>query len=230
MLESSPGVAHLVRNVVVSQRKGEVCQWYDLHLLRSALTALTYFPALTSVTLDGLWFGESKLYQLPPSHVSFPSVRRLCISACTFDAFDDIQQLCNAFPALDSLQLEGVWWGRWTSNQGFANGGVTSQFVLKELDLGSCFSRDKVLEWLLSKLPKPTIETLRLPLIGAYDTRLRDLLLFIGPSLRHLELGSPSMSTVRTRSMSPFYRFRSLHTNTVSSHVAGRTQTFGVIS
>lgn len=202
MLDESPDIAFHVRNVVVAQKKGEVCQWYDLHLLHSALHTLARLPSLTSVKFDGLWFGAPKDTQPTLRQVKFPSVRRLCISTCTFDAFDDVQQLCTAFPSLARLQFDGVWWGRWASDQGFAHGDRhgAQALALRELDLGSCFSRDRVIDWLLATLPEPSVESLRLPLVGAYDTRLCDLLEFIGPSLRHLELGSPSSSTVRTRS------------------------------
>lgn len=203
MLDASITVVCHVQSIVLSQKKGDVCQWYDLHLLHTTLATLSRFPSLTSFTLDGLWFGVSRQGQVRPCHVTFPSVRRLCISSCTFDAFDDIQQLCNAFPALSCLQFDGVWWGRWNGDQAFVTGIMSdaspSTSALKELDLGSCFSRDKIIDWLLTSLPKSSVETLRLPLVGAYDTRLKDLLKFVGSSLRHLELGSPSSSTVRHR-------------------------------
>jgi hypothetical protein len=202
MLDTSPAATYHVRNVVLTQKKGEACQWYDLHLLYSAFKIISCFPSLESVTLDGLWFGAPKTASVSSYGIAFPSVHRLCISTCTFDAFDDVEQLCHAFPNVSRLQFDGVWWGRWISDQGFARGVKelsTSAVHLKELDLGSCFSRDKVIDWLLETLSEPSVETLRLPLIGAYDMRLRDLLAFIGPSLRHLEIGSPSSSTVKNR-------------------------------
>ncbi|GJF00621.1 hypothetical protein PsYK624_169150 [Phanerochaete sordida] len=203
LLDESPDIAFHVRTVVVAQKKGEVCQWYDLHLLHAALHALARFPALSAVTFDGLWFGAPSDGSDTPCApaLSFPSVRRLTVSTCTFDAFADVQALCAVFPRLARLQFDGVWWGRWAADQGFARGDKTGAhpLALRELDLGSCFSRDRVIDWLLATLPEPSVERLRLPLVGAYDTRLCDLLKFVGPSLRHLELGSPSSSTVRTR-------------------------------
>ncbi|EKM51429.1 uncharacterized protein PHACADRAFT_187939 [Phanerochaete carnosa HHB-10118-sp] len=201
MLDKSPDIAFHVRDVVLSQKKGEMCQWYDLHLLHSALYILARFPSLTSVKFDGLWFGAPKDSENTPHRLTFPTVRRLCVSTCTFDAFDDVQQLCAVFPALSRLQFDGVWWGRWAADKGFASGDKqgAKPLMLRELDLGSCFSRDRVIDWLLATLPEPSVERLRLPLVGAYDTRLRDLLQFVGPSLQHLELGSPSSSTIRTR-------------------------------
>lgn len=204
IIEGCPDIVRHVQTVVLSQKKGEVCQWYDLHLLHSALETVSHFPSLTEFTLDGLWFGVSKQGQFTPRSVTLPSVRRLRLSSCTFDAFEDIQQLCDAFTALSCLQLDGVWWGRWGPDRGLATSVASdaspSASTLKELELGSCFSRDKIIDWLLNTLPsEPSIETLVLPLVGAYDTRLKDLLNFIGPSLRHLELGSPSSSTVRHR-------------------------------
>lgn len=204
LLDDSPSLVHHVRNIVLAQKQGDVCQWYDLHLLRSALTVLSRFPALDSFTLDGLWFGVSKQTPLPPCDIIFPSVRRLRISSCTFDSFNDVQEFCNTFPSLTSIQFDGVWWGRWGTPQGGAVFGASpSAATLKELELGSCFSRDTVVDWIINTLPERSLETLRLPLVGAYDTRLRDLLRFAGTSLRYLELGSPSLSTVRHRVVAP---------------------------
>lgn len=198
VLERSPGIALLVRSVTLGQVKADTCQWYDLHLLHLALATLSRFPVISTVTLDGLWFGVSR--QTQPLSVTLPSVQRLTISSCTFDTFD-VHRLCSIFPSLSSLFLDGVWWGRWALDDKLSiqrKGLPMTAPALKELHLGSCFSRDKVIEWVLAALPRPTIETLRLPLVSAYDTRLRDLLAFLGPSLLHIELGSPSVSNTRS--------------------------------
>ena len=203
LLDGSPSIILHVRSITLVQKQGDVCQWYGLHLLRSALTTLSRFPSIASFALDGLWFGVSKEYPPSPLHVSFPSVCRLRISSCTFDSFGDVQDFCSVFPSLTSIQFDGVWWGRWGPDRSFANGTAPaaqkSTLQLKELELGSCFSRDKVIEWLMDTIPEQSVETLRIPLVGAYDTRLKDFLRFVGPSLRYLELGSPSTSTVRHR-------------------------------
>lgn len=203
VLEASPSVARLVHGVVLAQAKTDACQWYDLNLLHLALSTLSHFPAVSSITLDGLWFGVSQPTRAQP--ITLPSIRSLTISSCTFDTFD-VHQLCGTFPSLSSLHLDGVWWGRWALDDrapASENDLSSPAPVLKELYLGSCFSRDKVIEWLLTSLPRPSIETLRLPVVSAYDTRLRDLLAFLGPSLHQLELGSPSVSNTRSRGAYP---------------------------
>ncbi|KAI0084446.1 hypothetical protein BDY19DRAFT_531172 [Irpex rosettiformis] len=217
---TSPAVGCYIRSVVVKQKKGEACQWYDLNLLHYALSVLSLLPNLHTLTLDGLWFGAPKL----TSHVGIPfpidgdtgqtadhdlcvasqvvssSVQKLNISTCSFDNFEDVQQLCLSFPTLSRVQFDGVWWGRWahepSRNHRALSDVLTSSVVpkmaLRELDLGSCFSRDQIVEWLLDAMPGNTVETLKLPLIGAQDTRLRELLGSMGGSLKHLEIGSPS--------------------------------------
>lgn len=203
-LKSSPHVGFYIRNVVVTQKKGEVCQWYDLNLLHFTLSVLSQLPNLSALTLDGLWFGAPKRGEKAPITVLSPSVRKLTISTCSFDTFEDVQQLCRAFPALFRIQFDGVWWGRWVNSdfpRATKDEPAAPALALRELDLGSCFSRDKVIEWLLSAAPPNSIETLRLPLIGQYDTRLKELLASVSESLRHLEIGSPSTSHGRAKRM-----------------------------
>lgn len=202
LLDSSPAIAFYVRDVSVVQKKGEVCQWNDLHLLHHTLAALARLSRLDSLVLDGLWFGAPRTGERTPLP-TFLTVRRLSVSTCSFDAFEDVQRLCHAFPGLRRLRLDGVWWGRWAPETQPAHE-TDPQIAkcsanLRELDLGSCFSRDKVIDWLLDTLPAASIETLRLPIVGAYDMRLQDLLAFVGPALTHLEIGSPSTSTGSVR-------------------------------
>lgn len=205
LISSSPDVRHYVRTVVVMQKKGEACQWYDLGLLYHTLSIISQLPNLTTLTLDGLWFGASKHGGLEVSSISSPSVRKLCISTCSFDTFEDVRRLCRSFPGLSAVQFDGLWWGRWIADEvdeeDLEEYSDPTRLSLRELDLGSCFSRDTVIDWLLDTSFGNTIETLRLPLIGAYDTRLKDLLAFVGTSLRQLEIGSPSTSHSRVRRM-----------------------------
>ena len=218
LLTTSPAVGFYIRSVVVAQKKGETCQWYDLNLLHYTLSVLSLLPNLHTLTLDGLWFGAPKrnslgipfdgeseqTVEVPPhsSEVVSASVRKLVISTCSFDNFEDVQHLCLAFPALSRLQFDGVWWGRWAQEPSQNHralsdvlaSAVVPKMTLRELDLGSCFSRDRAIEWLLDATPTNTVESLKLPLIGAHDTRLRELFASMGGSLRHLEIGSPSTS------------------------------------
>ncbi|KAI0705211.1 hypothetical protein BC835DRAFT_1410089 [Cytidiella melzeri] len=229
---TSPDVGFYIRSVIVMQKKGESCQWYDLDLLHYTLSVLALLPNLTNLTLDGLWFGaRNRSVGKPTSAVIHPSVRRLSISTCSFDNFEDVQQLCLSFPALSRLQFDGVWWGRWagesTQLQHEDNSSVAvPKLALHELDLGSCFSRDRVVEWLLDATPVNTVETLKLPLIGAYDTRLRELLTSVGSSLRHLEIGSPSTHGQGRNTSTPE---RSLESYLdLSTNTSLRTVTLGV--
>jgi hypothetical protein len=209
----SPAVGFHIRSVVVMQKKGEACQWYDLNLLHYTLSVLSLLPNLSNLTLDGLWFGAPKRVLRAGDQASEPtnalslSVRKLTITTCSFDSFEDVQQLCLSFPALARLQLDGVWWGRWDGEFG-SLGGVPGadissplqKIALREVDLGSCFSRDTVVNWLLGTTSPNTVETLRLPLIGTHDTRLKELLASVGGALRHIEIGSPSTSHSRVSS------------------------------
>lgn len=220
LLTSSHDVRFHIRNVVVAQKKGGVSQWYDLNLLHLTLSVLSLLPNLTTLTLDGLWFGGPRGGEKAAAAVIAPSIRRLTISTCSFDTFEDVQHLCRAFPTLTHLHLDGVWWGRWMDSnlpQGTVIKPTAPVLALRELDLGSCFSRDQVVEWLLSSAPSNSIETLRLPLIGAYDTRLRDLLVSVSESLRHLEIGSPSTSHGRARRMCSALHFQ------IAANAAERT-------
>lgn len=223
LTSTSPAVGFYIRSVVVLQKKGEACQWYDLNLLHYTLSVLSLLPNLRTLTLDGLWFGAPKrnglgipfdgdseqTAEVPvASGIVSSSVQKLAISTCSFDNFEDVQQLCLSFPSLSRLQFDGVWWGRWAhepsqNHRALSDvlaSSVAPKMVLRELDLGSCFSRDRVIEWLLDATPANVIETLKLPLIGAYDTRLKELLASMGESLKHLEIGSPSTSHSKTRS------------------------------
>ncbi|KAI0343030.1 hypothetical protein BDW22DRAFT_1428477 [Trametopsis cervina] len=194
LLDSSD-VGYYVQTVSVLQKKGEACQWYDLNLLHHTLSVLSKLPSMTHLILDGLWFGAPKGAE-PTSIVVSPSVRKLTVSTCSFDNFEDVQQLCRAFPSLARVQFDGVWWGRWASELSLERAAELElsarAIALRELDLGSCFSRDRVIEWLLTAVPRDSIETLRLPLVSPQDTRLKELLASVSRSLRHLEIGSPS--------------------------------------
>ncbi|KAI0825834.1 hypothetical protein BC629DRAFT_1450852 [Irpex lacteus] len=225
LTSTSPAVGFYIRSVVVLQKKGEACQWYDLNLLHYTLSVLSLLPNLRTLTLDGLWFGAPKrnglgipfdedseqTAEVPiASGIVSSSVEKLAVSTCSFDNFEDVQQLCLSFPSLSRLQFDGVWWGRWAhepsqNHRALSDvlaSSVAPKMVLRELDLGSCFSRDRVIEWLLDATPANVVETLKLPLIGAYDTRLRELLASMEESLRHLEIGSPSTSHSKTRNTS----------------------------
>lgn len=195
LLDASPSVAYYVRDVTITQKQGQFCTWDDLTLLHSTLAILSRLPSLHTLTLDGLWFGAPTGEDgLSLSAITFPSVRKLTISTCSFDVFDDVSYLCSAFPALKEIHFDGVWWGRWVTGEGSRRitqdlehsdpGGPRKKVPLhwKELDLGSCFSRDTVVEWLFDSLAENSIRSLRLPLIGTYDTRLKDLLEYVGPS------------------------------------------------
>lgn len=210
VLDASPVIAYYVRDVVVTQKKSQFCTWEDLHLLDAALALLSRLPNLLQLTLDGLWFGGpaediSGAYQ--PTPYIFPSVRSLVISTCSFQAFADVQNLCAAFPALRSVHFDGIWWGHWMavgqSTRVRAEPLHVDKGALqwKELNLGSCFSRNAVIEWLLDSLTEDTLRSLRLPLIGAYDSRLKDLLAHVGHNLQHLEIGCPSTSAGHVQGM-----------------------------
>ena len=198
VLQTSPEVVHLVRSVVLTQGQDDERQWYDLQVLHIALNLLSRFPTVSSLTLHGLWFGVSK--QTQSLNLILPSVRQLTISSCTFDTFD-ARQIARTFPSLSILRFDGVWWGRWGSDDP-ALTGIRGQSPplpeLKEIYLGKCHSRDSVVDWLLGSCPRPPIHTLRLPFVSVYDTRLKHLLAFLGPSLSHLELGSPSLPDPRS--------------------------------
>lgn len=203
VLDESPVIAYYVRDVIVTQKKAHFCTLQDLHLLDATLALLSRLPSLRQLTLDGLWFGgptedAGGVYQ--PNPYIFPSVRSLVISTCSFQAFTDVKNLCSAFPALRSVNFDGIWWGHWMavgqSRVVPAEPLWVDKGVLrwKELNLGSCFSRNVVIEWLLDHLTEDTLRSLRLPLIGVYDSRLKDLLAHVGHNLQHLEVGCPNTS------------------------------------
>ena len=167
LLDASPAIAWCVREVVVTQKKGHFCTWDDLTLLHSTLAVLARLPNLAALTLDGLWFGASapaaeasheREHQnqdtrdggegrdKPKVHGhatgrAFPCVRKLVVSTCSFDAFDDVRRLCSVFPALRDVHFDGVWWGRWVGqNPRLLQGAFTSLGLVSHKESGRAYS------------------------------------------------------------------------------------------
>ncbi len=208
LLTESPDISAYIRNVVVVQKESQgQPSDDDLQLLNPTLSILSTLSKLTTLTLDGLCFGTMDGRERNAmSQISLPLVKKLNISTCSFDSFGDVSRLCATFPVLSDLRFDGVWWGKWLVDHRVQEDvderepkDIVPQLKLRDLDLGSCFSRDKAVDWLLKSLAHGCVEALHLPLIGAHDTRLKDLLAFVGPSLQHLDIGSPSGSTSRIR-------------------------------
>ena len=197
VFEASPEVVHFVRSVTLIHQEGGPHRWCDLQVLHLALSIISHLPIVSSLILDGLWFGDASRTTKPERDTVLPIIQHLTVRSCTFDSFD-MHLISRAFPSLSTLHFDGVWWGRWESGNApstQAGRPFPPPPTLKELYLGSCYSRNKIIEWLLDESASSSIETLRLPLVGAHDTRLGDLLAFLGPSLQHLELGCPSITT-----------------------------------
>ncbi|KIP02590.1 hypothetical protein PHLGIDRAFT_122343 [Phlebiopsis gigantea 11061_1 CR5-6] len=188
-----PDVVGHVRDVIFSRTKNELFKTYDLTLIYALLVALTKLPALTSVSLKGLRFYSGhtpfSLSRGPTLH----TFRRLCITSCTFADFTDITYLRAIFPMLTALHLDEVWWGSYASASPPSTSPQThTPFQsLTELTVGDCFSRSRVFDWLLTSSSQlDGLETLRLPMMCVYDSRLPELLAAAGTSLRHLDIGS----------------------------------------
>lgn len=185
VLDASPDMAHNVRSVELVKKKDEVSQWQATSLLYSALATVTRLPAVTSLVLDRLWFLGPRYGSLPTRATAIESIR---FRNCIFQDLGDLQHIAYLCPGLSILQLDGVWWSSCLYEPTIPR---LSTLQLKEIALGRCFSRHRIIDWLLDVLSAASLETVRIPYVNEYDNRIRDLLAFAGKSLRHLELGSP---------------------------------------
>lgn len=192
LLSISPEVAHYIRTVQLVGRCVDAYAHLESDVLHTALETLSRLPALASVALVGLRFRERAGTSLPAHARSPPplaGVAALAIRDCTFPGFSDLATVVRACPALAALRLDGAWWGCGAQHSAPAQGMPARTMRLRTLELGDCFSRRRVVEWVLSASASgASIEALRLTHVGAPDVHLLDLVALAGPALRQLEI------------------------------------------
>jgi hypothetical protein len=140
---------------------------------------------------------------------SFQSLKLLRLRHCVFGTYTQMIEVLSANPDLEDLTLDGpTIQAKQDSNLDTAERiGHSEPFRclppsrLKTLTISCVDNKEEIVKWLTSGSTIPSVQSLRLSIVKANDSRfIADFLRALGPSLKNLAIGFLNSSSASTDS------------------------------
>jgi hypothetical protein len=199
-----PYVRHLTLEEALDRNE------YEVRWLNGVLSQLTVLSAIESLVVDGARFEMLETEDITKFFASFQSLKLLRLRRCVFWSYTQMIEILSANPNLEDLTLDArpTIQAKQDSNLDAAERIGHSEPLrclppphLKTLTIGSVDNKEEIVKWLTSGSTIPSVQSLRLSIVKANDSRfIADFLRALGPSLKDLRIGFYNNSSASTNS------------------------------